>query len=106
MAQAGPAVAAAAAHDVSLTGHEFPTSATVDVRCRLSDFTDECVAGGHRHGTRLVGPVVPVESVRIGAANPGAQNADEGMIDADRRLRNILQPQPGFSMRLDESAHR
>jgi len=40
--------------------------------------------------------------VDVGAANARTQHANENIVDSDRRLRNILEPQTLFGMSFDQ----
>ena len=60
----------------------------------------------HRHGDRLLRPGVPVVDVHVGAADAGAQHPDQHVVDADLRLRHVLQPQPGLGPALHQRPHR
>ena len=67
---AGHAVAAAAADDVALAARRSsPGVIVVDVLADLDDLADEFVADHHRHGNRLLRPLVPFVDVQVGAAD-------------------------------------
>ena len=77
----------------------------VDVGTDLYDLADKLMPNCHRQGNRLPRPIVPLEDMNVGAANAGPQNADEHVIDANSGLRNVLQPETGIGMSLDQSLH-
>ena len=45
---------------------------------------------GHRDG--LLGPVIPVVDMQIGAANGRALDLDEYVVDAQFRVRDVFEP--------------
>ena len=48
----------------------------------------------------LLRPVVPFVDVQIGAADAGAVDADQDVVDADLRFGNVFEPQPGSALLL------
>src|SRR5439155_13935203 len=48
---------------------------------------------------------VPFVNVEVGAADSGAMHANEHVVDADRWLGNILQPQARFGFAFDQCFH-
>ena len=84
---AGHAVAAATAHEVALAADEVTGREVVDVRSDLDDLAHELVADDHRHRDRALRPGVPGADVQVGAADAGALDADQHVVDADLRLR-------------------
>ena len=65
----------------------------IDVVADFKDFTDELVPNDQRHGNGPLRPGIPLVDVQVGAADAGAVDANQNIIDADRRLRHIGQPQ-------------
>src|SRR5262245_43260502 len=105
MAAARHAVATASANHVSLTGDQLTRLEVVYIRPDFNDLADEFMANHHRHGNRLLCPLIPVEDVKVGAANPRSQDANKDVVDADAGLGNVSQPQTGFSRSFDQSFH-
>ena len=62
----------------NLAGVEIP-----DVGADLDDAADKLVTDDQRHRDRPPRPGVPFVDVQIGAADAGAQNLDEDIVDAD-----------------------
>ena len=56
----------------------------------LDDLADKLVAEHHGHGNRLLGPGGPVVDVEGGAADAGAVDSDQDIVDADFWDRHIL----------------
>ena len=73
-----------------------PGKEVVDVGADFDDLADELVADDHRHGDGLLRPGVPVVDVEVGAADAGAKDLDEHVVDADLRFRDVFQPKAGF----------
>ena len=90
MAAAGEAVAAAAADDVTFPADDIAGEEIGDVGPDFDDAADKLVADGHGDGNGLLRPVVPLVDVDIGAADAGAQDADQDVVDADRRASRCL----------------
>ena len=76
------------------------------VRADVDDLADELVPDHHRHRDRLLRPVVPAVDVQVGAADPRLADADQDVVDADLRLRDVLEPEARLGVRLDERLHR
>ena len=70
------------------------------LRTDRDDLAHKLVTHHHRHGNRLLGPGVPVVDVHVGAADAGAADLDQHVVDADLRFGDVLQPQPGAFSRL------
>ena len=87
VAAAGHAVAAAAADDVALAADDVAGVEVAHVRPDRDDLADELVADRHRHRDRLLRPGVPLVDVQVGAADAGAADADQDVVDAVLRLR-------------------
>jgi hypothetical protein len=105
MAAACHAVATAPANHVSLTGDQLTRLEVVDIRPDFNDLADEFVANHHGYGNRLLRPLIPIEDVKVGAANSSSQNANEDVVDSDGGLGNVSQPQTRFSSGFDQSFH-
>ena len=105
MPAAGEAIPAAAADNVPFAADDLARMKVGDVRADRRDLPDELVADDQRHGDGLLGPGVPLVDVQIGAANAGAANLDEHVVDADLRPRHVFEPQAGFGLGFDESFH-
>ena len=102
---AGHAVAAATAHEVALAADDVTGREVVDVRSDLDDLADELVADDHRHRDRALRPRVPGADVQVGAADAGALDADQHVVDADLRLRGIDEPDAWTRLRFRERFH-
>jgi hypothetical protein len=91
-AASGQAVAAAPAHDVSLSADYL---AGVDRRhtvAQLHHLTDELVSDDKRGVDGRLGPLVPGFDVEVGATDACAQDADQNLAWTGNRFGHILQP--------------
>ena len=70
--QAGHAVAAAAADDVSLSGNPFAWMKIVDVGPDFDNLSHEFMANDHGNRDRVFRPIVPVEDVNVRPADSRA----------------------------------
>ena len=108
MPPAGEAIAAAAADDVPLAADHIAGKKVGHIRADFDDLADELMPDDHRHGNRLLGPGVPFVDVQIGAADAGPIDADQHVVDADRRHGHFFEPQarawPGVSQGLSSAA--
>jgi hypothetical protein len=96
MSPAREAVSAMTANDMAFSAHHLPGKKVLHVGANFDNFADELVADDHRHGNGLLRPFIPFIDVNIGAANAGAVDADENVVDADFGLGNLLKPESGF----------
>src|SRR5262249_29253674 len=76
-----------------LAADQVAGAEVIDVGADLDDLADELVADDHGHGDGPAGPVVPLVDVDVGAADAGALDADQDVVDADSRPRHVLPPQ-------------
>ena len=70
--------------------NQLPGPKVVDVGTDGDDLSDELMANRHRYCDRLASPVIPIEDMNIGAANPRPQNTNQDVIDANGRFWNVL----------------
>jgi hypothetical protein len=96
----GKAVAATTADHVAFTADQVAGEEVRHIGAHLYDLADELVADGHGHGDGLLRPRVPLVDVDVGAANSGAQHADQHVVDTDLRNVDLLQPQSLFALAL------
>ena len=73
-----------------------PGKKSFDVGADFDDFANEFVADRHGHGDGFLRPNVPFIDVEVGAADAGAVDLDEDVIDADRRGGEFLQARGPF----------
>jgi hypothetical protein len=76
---------------------EFADSIIGDVAPDLDDFSDEFVADDERDGDGGLRPIVPLVDMEVGSADSSKRYANFYVINADFRLRNFLQPEPGLT---------
>ena len=88
-----------------LAAHDLTRKEVFYIGTDLDNFPDELVPDNHWHRNSPLSPRVPFVNVQIGATNAGLENPDEHIVDAHRRLRNILQPKPRLGFRFDERFH-
>ena len=105
VAPAGHAVAAAAAHEVTLAADDVARREVVHVRADRDHLAHELVADDHRHRDRALRPGVPGADVQIRAADARAQDADQHVVDADLGLGRIDQPDARPRLRFRERFH-
>src|SRR6185436_6322698 len=86
MTPASQAIAAASANDMTFPADDLAGKEIGDIRANLDDFAHEFVTHHHRHGNGFGSPLIPLVDMEIRAANAGAVNADEDVVDADGRL--------------------
>ena len=106
VAPAGQAVAAAAAHDVTLARHEVARVEVGHVAADLDDLADELVADDERRLDRPGGPRIPRLDVEVGAADARLVDADQDVVDADGRHRDVAQLEARAGGGLDQGEHR
>src|SRR5689334_22287740 len=106
MPNAGHTVSTSPAGHMTFTRNQFAWTKIVHIGADLNDLANKLMTNDHRHRNRFFGPVIPIVDVYVRAANAGAQHADQNIVDSDTGLRNVLQPQSLFRMRLDESLHQ
>ena len=102
----GAAVAAVAAGDVPFAGDAIADAQAAHFAAHLDDLAAVLVAHGHRHGNGLLRPRIPLVDVHVGAADRGLRDLDEHVVRADLRLRDVLQPDAGGGLFLDQCFHR
>ena len=94
------AVAAHAADDVALAVHEVALLEPLDRGADLLDHADKLVADDHRGLDRLLGPVVPIVNVDVGAADGRLLDPDQDVVgpgDGDRVFRQV-EAGPGLQL--------
>ena len=79
--------------------------AAVDVLADGDDLAGELVAGDHRHGDVLLGPVVPVPDVDVGAADGRALDPDQHILGPRDRDRGVDQLETDAGLRLGQGLH-
>ena len=99
------AVAAAAADDVALAADEVAGVEVHDVAADLDDLADELVADDQRRMDGLRRPGVPRLDVQVRPADPRLVDADQDVVDPDRRLRDLAQDEPRSRLGLDQGQH-
>ena len=70
----------------------------VDVRPDIDNLPHKFMTDDHGDWNRLTGPLVPIEDMNVCTADARPQDTDEDIVDADRGLGNILQPEAGIRM--------
>jgi hypothetical protein len=88
---------------MSFATYDLPREKIGDVGTNFDDFANELMANHHRDGNGLLRPIIPAVDMQIGAADGGAPDTYQDVIDPDRRNRDVLQPQSGLGVLLDES---
>src|SRR5438046_10669961 len=106
MTTTGETITAMPASDVAFADDKIALGKSFYVIAGNIDNPDKFVADGHRHGNRLLGPGVPVIYMDVGPADRGFDRADEHVIAADLRNRNLFQPKTGLAFAFHDSLHR
>src|SRR4051794_16604306 len=105
MAAAREAISAAAANHMPFPANNLANVKIGDVGAGLHYFTNELMTNHHGHRNGFPRPFIPFENVNVGAANSGAVNANQHVVDADGGLRNIFQPQSRLALALGQRLH-
>uniref|UniRef100_A0A0N5A4M9 NAD-specific glutamate dehydrogenase n=1 Tax=Parastrongyloides trichosuri TaxID=131310 RepID=A0A0N5A4M9_PARTI len=79
--------------------------AAIHVLADGDDLAREFMAGDHRHGHVLLGPLVPVPDVDVGAADGGAVHLDQHVLVARDGDGGVDQLQPFGRFRLGQGLH-
>ena len=98
-------VAAMTAGDMAFTRHAIAWLEARDLTADFHDLAAVFVTYRHRDGDGALGPAVPVVDVHVGAADRGALHANQNVVVADGRSRDVLQFDAGSSVRFDEGVH-
>src|SRR5882757_4996725 len=91
--------------DVPFGDDEIAASKTFDVVPHAIHNADKLMANDHRHRNRFLRPCVPVINMHVRATDRCLQDADEHIIAADCRNRNILEPKARLGFRLHNGLH-
>ncbi len=105
MASAGQAIAASPASDVAFTAHDVAGEEVQHVGADFRDAADELVTNGHGHGNDLLGPIVPLVNMHVGAADTGPQHLDENVVDSDFGDFDVFEPQAGLAFTFHQGFH-
>ncbi|MNX93993.1 hypothetical protein D3C86_1262080 [compost metagenome] len=79
--------------------------AAIHVLADGDDLAGELVAGDHGHRDVLLGPLVPVPDVDVGAADGGAVDADQHVLVARHRDRGVDQLKADVGLGLGQGLH-
>ena len=102
---AGKAITATTTHDVPFAADNVARPKIRNVGTDLDDLADEFVPNDHRHGNRLLRPIIPQINMEVGAANPGAIHLDQHIVNTDRGIGHVLEPNPPFTFSLYQRLH-
>ena len=102
----GAAIAAEAAGDVALARHAVAEAETAHLLPHLDHFAHIFVADLHRHGNRLLRPVVPFPDVDVGAADRGLADPDHDVVVPDLGLLHAGEREPRGALELRQCLHR
>jgi hypothetical protein len=105
VAATGAAVAAEPAGDVAFAGDAVTDLEAAHFLTDLDNLADVFVADVHRHGDRLLRPLVPLPDVDVGAADRSLLDADHDVVVADLRLLHLGQRESGCTFELCECLH-
>src|ERR1700722_759009 len=105
MAEPCHTIPAASADDVTFPGYKLAGMKVIDVGADFNHLAHEFVADCERDLDGGTCPGIPIVNMNVGAADAGAEDANENVVDADGGFGYILEPQPFFGMSLDQSLH-
>jgi hypothetical protein len=105
MPAAGPAVAAATAHHVTLAADDVAGRDVVDVAANLEHLADELVPHDQRRLDGPLRPRIPVGDMQVRAADASLADADPDVVDGHRRFWYVAQLEAGAGCGLDECLH-
>jgi len=95
------AIAAAAAHNMAFAAYDVARIKVADIRTDGDDLADKLMANDHGDRDYLLRPFIPLDDMNIRAAYAGIAHPDQHIVDADLRLRYILQPKSRLGFALD-----
>src|ERR1019366_10682850 len=77
----------------------------IDVGPDIYDLAHELVANCHGNSNRLLCPLVPLVNMNIRATDARVVDANQHIIDANDRFRNLFQPKPTLRFALNQRLH-
>jgi hypothetical protein len=77
---------------VTFADDEVAFCKTLDVVTDSINDTGKFMTDGHRHGNRFLRPRVPVIDVQVRATDRCFQHANQHIVTADSRNRNLFEP--------------
>src|SRR5436309_119925 len=98
-------ISATATDDVPFAGDDLADVEVRHIGADLDDGANEFMADDERDGNGLLGPGVPLVDVQVGAADAGAQDLDEDVVDADGGERDVVEPNADFTFGFDQGFH-
>src|ERR1035437_5199834 len=105
VAPSGHAVAAPAAHHVTIAADQFSDPEVGYIRAARDDLAYKFVTDDHRDPNGGFGPVIPFVDMKVGAANSGPKNADFDVIDAKLRFGNLFEPKAATRLTFYQRFH-
>ena len=105
MSASGQAIATVSTGDVSLAYHEITRSEAFNVIAHRIDNAHKFVTNYHRHGNRLLCPLVPVVDVHVRPADRSLQHTNQHVVAANFWNGNVLEPQTRLGSRLYHGLH-
>ena len=92
----GAAVAAVAAGDVAFAGDAIADGEAAHFLADGDHLSHILVTDHHGHGYGLLGPLIPVVDVHVGAADGGLADLDQQIVVAELGSRDVRHPDAGF----------
>jgi hypothetical protein len=105
MSPARETVTTSTTNNMTLATDHLPWKKIFNIRPDFNNLTDELMTYHHRHGDGFARPIVPIINVQIRAANTGAIDANQDVVEPDNRFWNILEPKPGLCLFLNKCFH-
>src|SRR5438105_11322147 len=91
--------------DVALGADDLAGKDRRDALAQFDDLADELVPNHQWRVDGVLRPLVPAVDVEVGAADAGAEDADQNLARTRLRLRDVLQPESGLGLCFDECFH-
>ena len=101
----GETVATTTADEMAFDTDDVADLEIIDVRADLDDLTDEFVTENCGDFDGRLRPRVPIPDVNVRPANSSTFHADQHVVDANRRFRNVLEPQSFFRLAFYDRFH-
>src|SRR5277367_3699641 len=101
----GQAVPATSAYHVTFAADDVAGMEIVDIGARFDDFSHELVPNCHGDGNGALCPIVPFIDVYVGAADAGAADANQYVVDSRPRRFDFFQPEAGLAFALYQCLH-
>ena len=93
------------AGDMPFSGHTVADFVVLHTASDIDNLSDIFMAYGHRNLDGVLGPLVPIVDMEVGAADGHLPYLDEDIVHSDFRHRDIFHPYSRFRILLDKCFH-